>query len=171
VRQVYLSLGSNLGDRLAHLQTAIEKIHKPDFQITRISSVFETAPMDVRHQPVFLNIVVEAQASLFPMRMLHRMQKIELEMGRRRMAPKGPRVIDIDILLHGAFVVNTPTLQIPHPRMHERRFVLEPMAELASELRHPVTRSTIRQLLAATSRQFVRRTALRLDFPRGATEE
>jgi 2-amino-4-hydroxy-6-hydroxymethyldihydropteridine diphosphokinase len=165
VKKIYLSLGSNLGDRASALQTAVDKLHAPDLQILRISTVYETAPVDFKAQPDFLNIVLQADTSLFPLRLLHRVQTIEHEMGRKRLMPKGPRTIDIDILLHGPFVVETPNLQIPHPRMTERRFVLEPLHEIAPELRHPVTRQTVREMLAAAPYQFVRRTATFLRTP------
>ena len=171
MKQVYLSLGSNIGKRLAALQTAVDKLHKPDFQIARISSVYETAAVDYREQPDFLNIVVEAQTALFPMQLLHRTQRVEREMGRKRTVPKGPRVIDIDILLYGAAVVRSEKLQVPHPRMQDRRFVLAPMAELAGELRHPITRQSVREMLAATSDQLVRRTTLSVSLSGGGSEE
>ena len=106
--------------------------------------------MGLRTQPWFLNLVVEADTELFPVQLLEGLQSIEIRMGRRRLAAQGPRTIDIDILLYGAFRVSTPRLTIPHPRLAERRFVLEPMVELAPDLRHPVTRHTMRELLAST---------------------
>jgi 2-amino-4-hydroxy-6-hydroxymethyldihydropteridine diphosphokinase len=165
LKRVYLSLGSNLGDREGMLREAIQRLHRPDLRVTRVSRVYETAPVDVRAQPDFLNIVLEAETSLFPMRLLHRVAGIEREMGRRRLSFKGPRTIDIDILLFGPFVVGTPTLHVPHPRMAERRFVLQPLAELAPDLRHPVTRRTVRDMLAAAPAQTVRRTAIHLEPP------
>ena len=156
MKRVYLSLGSNMRNRLAALQTAVDKLHRPDLRITKISSVYETAPVDMKEQPDFLNIAVEAETSLFPMRLLRHIQNIERAMGRKRIVPKGPRVIDIDILLYGSSVVDTPQLQIPHPRMYDRRFVLEPLAEIATNLRH------LKELLAAAPHQLVRRTMLRV---------
>jgi 2-amino-4-hydroxy-6-hydroxymethyldihydropteridine diphosphokinase len=171
VTTVYLSLGSNLGDRLAALQTAVETLHKPDLLIKRVSSVYETAPVDLKEQPDFLNIAVEAETSLYPLRLLQRTQRIEREMGRKRTVSKGPRTLDIDILLHGSSVVNTTKLQIPHPRMNERRFVLTPLAEVAGELRHPVTRFSVAEMLAAAPHQLVRLTPLRIDLPGSGAEE
>jgi 2-amino-4-hydroxy-6-hydroxymethyldihydropteridine diphosphokinase len=165
VQRVFLSLGSNLGDRQAALQTAVDKLSRPDFHITKISSIYETAPVDFLAQPDFLNIVVEADTELFPMKLLQRIQRVEREMGRKRLISKGPRTLDIDILFHGPFVVDTPELQIPHPRLRERRFVLEPLVEIAPDLRHPVTRQTVREMLAAAPNQFVRRTPLLLALP------
>jgi 2-amino-4-hydroxy-6-hydroxymethyldihydropteridine diphosphokinase len=170
-KTVYLSLGSNTGEREKELQTAIEKLVAPDFEVRRISHVYETAPVDYKDQAHFLNCVVEARTAAFPMRLLARINAIETEMGRRRTIPKGPRNIDIDILLFGKFVVDTPKLVIPHAHMAERRFVLEPLVELAPDLRHPVTRQTIKEILAAAPHQFVRRTALRLTLPGRLPEE
>jgi len=166
LKRAYLSLGSNMGDRLAALQAAVDKLQSPDVSISRISSVYETAPVDLKEQPDFLNIIVEAETSLFPRQLLHRIQNIERELGRKRTIPKGPRVIDIDIVLYGSFVVDMPQLQIPHPRMQDRRFVLEPLTELAPELRHPVSRKRIRELLATASHDLVRPTAFRVLFTR-----
>lgn len=106
---------------------------------------------------MFLNQVIEAETDLFPRQLLARVGQIEREMGRKRAVANGPRVIDIDILLFGKFVVATGALEIPHPRMMERRFVLEPLAELAADLRHPVTKMTVREMLAKVGDQVVRK--------------
>jgi 2-amino-4-hydroxy-6-hydroxymethyldihydropteridine diphosphokinase len=156
-KTVYLALGSNTGDREAELRTAIRKLNSRDLQITRASSVYETAPMYKEDQPAFLNAVVEAETELFPMRLLLRIGNIEREMGRKRSLRNGPRNIDLDILLFGNAVVNTPSLHIPHPRMHERWFVLQPLAELAPDLRHPVLHKTVSELLSTVPRGGVRR--------------
>lgn len=165
---VYLSLGSNLGDREANLRSALRSLHRDDFRITRVSATYETAPMYITEQPEFLNIVAEAETSIFPMRALLRTTKIERDMGRRRVTPNGPRIIDIDILVFGRFVMDTPHLKLPHPRMCERRFVLEPLAELVPDLRHPVTNKTVRELLAAAPDQLLRIFAGRLTAPGGS---
>jgi 2-amino-4-hydroxy-6-hydroxymethyldihydropteridine diphosphokinase len=165
VRTVYLSLGSNIGDRQHNLQSAIDKLHGGDLRVKRISSVYETAAVDYTAQADFLNCVVEAETTLFPMRLLLRVERIEREMGRKRHIPKGPRNIDIDILLHGRSVVETNRLHIPHPRMDTRRFVLEPLTELAPDLRHPIHRRTMKEMLAAAPDQRVVRLILRLDVP------
>jgi 2-amino-4-hydroxy-6-hydroxymethyldihydropteridine diphosphokinase len=162
LKKAYLSLGSNLGDRELNLRRAIELLESEELRITRRSSVYETEPRDLRNQPWFLNAVVEVETSLFPLQLLHRVLKIEKEMGRRRKVSKGPRNIDIDILLFGSFVIFTSQLSVPHPRIEERRFVLEPLAELAPDLRHPVHRKTMRELLAATAGQIVRGTGIAL---------
>jgi 2-amino-4-hydroxy-6-hydroxymethyldihydropteridine diphosphokinase len=161
---VHLSLGSNVGDREESLRTAIRKLNRRDFRITRVSSVYETAALDYAGQPDFLNCVVEAESGLFPVRLLLRTHNIEREMGRKRLIPKGPRNIDIDILLLGRFVVDTPQLKIPHPRIEERRFVLEPLAELAPDLRHPVHGRSVREMLAAAPHQRVVKLMMNLDF-------
>jgi 2-amino-4-hydroxy-6-hydroxymethyldihydropteridine diphosphokinase len=156
VKTAYLSLGSNLDDRQANLRRALELLASPDIQIKRTSSLYETEPQDLHRQPWFLNLIAEVETTLFPLQLLGRIQKIEQELGRRRTVPKGPRTIDIDIVLFGNFIIETPRLQVPHPRMPARRFVLEPLAELAPELRHPVTRRTIREMLPATAGQVVK---------------
>lgn len=164
---VYLSLGSNMGDRQAALQAAIEKLHGPDFHIRRISSIYESAALDYTAQADFFNCVVEAETTLMPMRLLLRVQSVERDMGRRRQIAKGPRNIDVDILLHGPTVMDTAKLQIPHPRMQDRRFVLEPLAELSPELRLPLHRRTVKELLAAAPDQRIVRLPLRLSVPAG----
>jgi 2-amino-4-hydroxy-6-hydroxymethyldihydropteridine diphosphokinase len=156
LKTVYLSLGSNLGDRTAHLARAVALLEASDIRVARASSIYETEPRDVPDQPWFLNQVIEAQTTLYPRQLLARTQKIEREMGRTRTVDKGPRVMDIDILLYGESKVLTEALEIPHPRIADRRFVLEPLHELAPELRHPVTRKTIREMLRAVSNQAVR---------------
>lgn len=124
----------------------------------RVSSLYETEPVGLRGQPWFLNLVVEAETELFPVQLLDRLQQIEIRLGRRRTVPQGPRTIDIDILLYGSFRIQSERLTVPHPRLEQRRFVLEPLAELAPDLRHPVSHLTIRELLAATpDRSAVRR--------------
>ena len=162
MNKVYLSLGSNLGNREVALRTAIDLLRSPDFTVLRVSSVYETEPMDVPGQPWFLNLVLEAETSLFPRQLLARAARIERELGRRRTTPKGPRSIDIDILLYGRAVVDAPDLVIPHPRLAQRRFVLEPLAELAPELRHPATRRPVSEMLAAVRDQIVRRAAFQI---------
>jgi 2-amino-4-hydroxy-6-hydroxymethyldihydropteridine diphosphokinase len=157
VKTVYLSLGSNVGSREQMLQEALRLLAAPDLRLTRLSSVYETEPQDVKDQPWFLNLVAEAETDLFPMQLLARIHKIERQLGRKRTLAKGPRNIDIDILLFGNAVIDSASLVIPHPRMAERRFVLEPLVELAPDLRHPLLKRTIKELLAATVGQIVRR--------------
>jgi len=126
------------------------------------SSVYETEPQELRNQAWFLNLVAQSETTLFPVQLLHLVKRIERELGRKRTVAKGPRTIDIDILLFGRFVVQTAQLEVPHPRMHLRRFVLAPLAEIAPEVRHPVLRKTARELLAGLSGQEVSRTDIKL---------
>ncbi|HUE24687.1 MAG TPA: 2-amino-4-hydroxy-6-hydroxymethyldihydropteridine diphosphokinase [Bryobacteraceae bacterium] len=157
MKTVYLGLGSNLGDREAMLQAALRALESPRLHVRRVSPIYETEPMDVPGQHWFLNLVAEAETDLFPLQLLQRTSKIETQLGRRRLAPKGPRNIDIDILLYGNAVVTTAALELPHPRFRGRRFVLAPLADLAPELRDPVTRKTVRALLEELRGQAVRK--------------
>jgi len=156
LKQAFLSLGSNLGDREAHLLKALDRLEAAGIHILSRSSIYETEPQDLPNQPWFLNMVVEVETELFPRLLLARAQAIELGMGRKREVSKGPRPIDIDILLFGNYVIRTRELQVPHPRMCQRRFVLEPLTELAPELRHPVTGKTVREMLSETQAQIVK---------------
>jgi 2-amino-4-hydroxy-6-hydroxymethyldihydropteridine diphosphokinase len=157
VKTVYLALGSNIGGRESHLRAAIENMASAGIRVVRESPIYETEPVGYTAQRWFLNMVVEAETALFPMQLLTRIGKIERALGRVRTIPNGPRTIDIDILLYGRAVVRTPRLEIPHPRMHERRFVLAPLADLAPDLRHSVSRKTVRQMLNEAPPQAVRR--------------
>jgi 2-amino-4-hydroxy-6-hydroxymethyldihydropteridine diphosphokinase len=145
-----------MGDREANLRAAIQSISAAGITVLRESPIYETEPVGYTGQRWFLNMVVEAETALFPMQLLTRTAKIERALGRVRTILNGPRTIDIDILLYGDAVVRTPRLEIPHPRMHERRFVLAPLADLAPGLRHPVLRKTVRQLLDAAPPQTIR---------------
>ena len=120
------------------------------------SRIYETEPVDYVEQAWFLNQVVEAETTLFPMQLLARVGRVERDLGRKRTVRKGPRTIDIDILFYGAAVVETRRLEIPHPRIAERRFVLVPLAELVPDLRHPVTHRTVRQMLESAPPAVVR---------------
>lgn len=150
---VYLSLGSNIGDRKLALETAIHRLQAKDLRILRVSSIYETAAIENMAQADFLNCAVEAETELLSVSLLQRVARIEREMGRKRVIAKGPRTIDIDILFYGSAVIDMPRLQIPHPGIATRRFVLEPLAELAPDLRHPVLMRTIRELRDAAPRQ------------------
>ena len=156
MKKVYLSLGSNIGNREKNLQDAVDRLSSANLRVLRISSVYETEPMDRRDQPWFLNLVAEAETSLYPLQLLQRTQRVEMDLGRKRLAAKGPRTIDIDILLYGNSVIHSAPLEVPHPRLSERRFVLEPLAELAPDLRHPLSRRMVRGVLAAIGGQTVR---------------
>jgi 2-amino-4-hydroxy-6-hydroxymethyldihydropteridine diphosphokinase len=156
--QIYLSLGSNLGDRLAELRAAAGELSASGIRAKRISSVYETEPVEYLDQPGFLNCVVEAETNFSPPALLDAVGAIETKMGRERAIPKGPRSIDLDILLYNSESIATPQLQIPHPRLHLRRFVLAPLAEIAPNLTHSAWRGTVAQLLAAVEdRSEVRR--------------
>jgi 2-amino-4-hydroxy-6-hydroxymethyldihydropteridine diphosphokinase len=147
-KTAYLSLGSNLGDRAANLQEAIRRLGELG-SVQAISRFYETEPVEVeRQQPWFLNCALKLETELMPRPLLARTLALELAMGRRRTEKKGPRTIDIDIVLFGDAVVAAPELSIPHPAMQHRRFVLEPLAEIAPEARHPVLKCTVRELLA-----------------------
>ena len=154
-KTVYLSLGSNIGDRAANLQLALDRLAAPDLRVVRISPTYETEPVEYPAQRWFLNLAAEVETELFPMRLLLRIGRVERALGRVRTIPKGPRTIDIDILFYGRAMVRTAKLEIPHPRIAERRFVLAPLADLAPDLRHPVTRKTIREMLEAAPKQSV----------------
>jgi 2-amino-4-hydroxy-6-hydroxymethyldihydropteridine diphosphokinase len=156
-KTVYLGLGSNVGDRGGNLRRALEQLEAPDLRIVRASPVYETEPVDYTDQPWFLNQIAEAETELFPMQLISRVGRAERALGRVRGIPKGPRIIDIDILFFGRAVVRTAKLQIPHPGIAERRFVLVPFADLAPDLRHPVTRKTVREMLEAAPPHKVRR--------------
>ena len=134
----------------------MERLEAAGIHILRRSSIYETEPQDLLDQPWFLNIVVEVETELFPRLLLARAQAIEIGMGRRRDLPKGPRPIDIDILLFGSFVIGSRELEVPHPRMRDRRFVLEPLAELAPGLRHPANGKTVREMLSEVQTQIVK---------------
>ena len=131
---IYLALGSNLGDREALLNEAIERLRVEQIETVRRSTIIETAPAYVLDQPPFLNMVIEAQTEQFAFELLNRIQKVETEMGRLKTIDKGPRNIDIDILYFDELTLQTPHLTLPHPLIHERPFVLIPLAELRTGL-------------------------------------
>jgi 2-amino-4-hydroxy-6-hydroxymethyldihydropteridine diphosphokinase len=156
MKTVYLALGSNLGDRELNLEQAIRLMAAEGIEIVRLSSIYETAPVGLEDQPWFLNQVVEAKTGLFPRQLLHAIQRVESELGRKRTVVNGPRTIDIDILIYGGAVMSSDELTIPHPRMADRRFVLEPLAEIAPQLKHPLSKRRMTELLAATKSQALR---------------
>ena len=144
----YLSLGSNLGDRAANLQEAIRRLGDIG-KVRKVSSFYETEPVEFTEQPWFLNCAVDMETEKSAHELLREMLAIEQAMGRQRTQPKGPRLIDLDILLYGDEAIRDESLTVPHPSMHERRFVLEPLAEIAPEARHPLLKKSVSEMLEA----------------------
>lgn len=147
-RAAYLSLGSNVGERAEQIARAIAALNEAGVRVVRQSSLYRTEPVDFEVQSWFLNCVVVAETELMPRQLLRAVRQVEQELGRRKLVRRGPRAIDIDILLYGANRITAPDLEIPHPRMAERRFVLAPLAEIAPTLRHPALKKTVVELLA-----------------------
>jgi len=144
---VYLSLGSNAGDRLDNLRRACAALAARGIRLRRASSVYETEPVDMREQTWFLNCVIEVETSLPPLRLLYEIEQIEAELGRQRLQLKGPRTIDLDILLYGDRVIREENLVVPHPELHKRRFVLVPLREIAPSLKLPLFGRTVEELV------------------------
>ena len=142
---VYLSLGSNLGDREANIRAAIEKLGEFG-NVVAVSSFYETEPVEVTAQPWFLNCAIKFDTEKMPRQLISAILALEQSMGRQRKQQKGPRTIDIDILFFGSSVIEIPSLTVPHPHLHERRFVLEPLAEIAPDVRHPIFKRSVREL-------------------------
>ena len=147
---IYLSLGSNVGDRADNLRRAIAALEDAGTRVQKISSIYETEPVDLREQPWFLNCVVKAATELPAAELLKKLRQIEAAMGSKKIVAKGPRLIDLDILLYGDESIDTPELQVPHPRMRLRRFVLVPLAEIAPGVRHPAWDTNAEGLLERT---------------------
>lgn len=144
-KTIYLSLGSNVGDRVANLRAAIEKLREMG-TVETVSAFYETEPVETGPQPWFLNCAIKMETEKMPRQLISAVLALEQSMGRQRRQEKAPRTIDIDVLLFGNSVIELPALTVPHPRFHERRFVLEPLAEIAPDVRHPVFKRTIREL-------------------------
>src|SRR4029077_4811582 len=144
-KRVYLSLGSNVGDREGNLRAAVELLQTIG-TVSALSSLYETEPVEFTEQPWILNCPAILETEKMPRQLLKALLDVERDMGRRRVQNKGPRTIDIDILLFGGSVVKTKGLTIPHPALHQRRFVLEPLTEIAPDVSHPVLKKTIREL-------------------------
>ena len=147
---IYLSLGSNMGHREQYIAGAMEALGACGVRVVQKSSLYETEPVETTSKEWFLNCVVKAETDLLPPQLMHTLLDIERALGRRRRVLRGPRFIDMDILFYEDRVMSSKQLEIPHPRMAERRFVLVPFAEIAPEARHPVFKKTIAELLADT---------------------
>jgi 2-amino-4-hydroxy-6-hydroxymethyldihydropteridine diphosphokinase len=134
---VYIALGSNVGEREANLREAVRRLSQSAVKVTKLSSIYETEPVDYLDQAWFLNLVLEGRTHLSASQLLASLRKIEADMGSSKPFAKGPRLIDLDILLYDNDTIDTPELQVPHPRMVLRNFVLAPLAEIAPSLQHP----------------------------------
>ncbi|MEK7795248.1 MAG: 2-amino-4-hydroxy-6-hydroxymethyldihydropteridine diphosphokinase [Candidatus Hydrogenedentota bacterium] len=152
--RVFLGLGSNLGERALHLRAAVRQIAGIEGVLVRaVSPVYETAPVGLTGQPVFLNAVVEIETTLEPVELLKAVKELERGLGRGSGVRWGPREIDIDILLWGERVIDVDGLRIPHPRLHERRFALAPLADIGPEVIDPESARTVAELAAALEAQ------------------
>ena len=153
---VYIALGTNLGQRLDNLRAAIEAL-TPDVRVLAESHVYETPPWGYEDQPAFLNMVVKVGTDLEPEPLLKFLKRLEVELGRELNFRWGPRLIDLDILFYDDLTLDTPPLVIPHPRLHERAFVLVPLADVAPDLIHPVLQQSVSDLLAEIDTQGIAR--------------
>ena len=144
---VYLALGSNLGDRRANLKDAIAAL-PPQMEVNAKSSVYETPPWGYEDQPKFLNQVIKAKTYLDAEPLLKHLKRLEVALGRKESFPNGPRLIDMDILFYDDLVLNTAALSIPHPRLHERGFVLLPLMDINPDLVHPINKKSVREMAA-----------------------
>ncbi|PZA05903.1 MULTISPECIES: 2-amino-4-hydroxy-6-hydroxymethyldihydropteridine diphosphokinase [unclassified Meiothermus] len=155
--KAYIALGSNLGDRAGYLLLALSRLsHLPRTRLSRLSQVYQTDPVGPPGQGPYLNMVAEVEAGLEPQALLQALLEIEKSLGRERTARWGPRTLDLDLLLYGQEVIETPGLILPHPRLHERAFVLAPLCDLIPEARHPSLGMTYREWLERVDSKGVR---------------
>ncbi len=153
---IYLSLGSNLGDKKENLQKALEELKKGYITVKKISSFYKTQPVGLKEQPDFFNIVIKAETSLSPDELLRSILNIEKKMGRKRKKKYGPRIIDIDILLYNDLIIKKKGLNIPHPAMHERNFVLIPLKEIEPQLTHPELKKNISEFIRGNKEKVIK---------------
>ncbi|MDO8282149.1 MAG: 2-amino-4-hydroxy-6-hydroxymethyldihydropteridine diphosphokinase [Thermodesulfovibrionia bacterium] len=146
--KAYIGIGSNLGNREENCMKAVSLLRDNGIKVTKLSSMIETEPWGLEGQPKFINMAVEAETALSPQELLKLLKEIESEIGREPAERWGPRIIDLDILLYDALVLKTPELEIPHPHIAEREFVLKPLSEIAPEKIHPVLKKSISELLS-----------------------
>ncbi len=149
---VYIGIGSNLGSREANCKKAINLLEEMGIKVLKLSSLIETEPWGVKEQPRFINMAIEAETALEPEDLLNILKTVEAETGRRPGTHWGPRDIDLDILFYGSMVIKTDRLEIPHPGIAERDFVLKPLAEIAPDKVHPVLQKSVKVLLAELSK-------------------
>ena len=156
ISNAYVSLGSNLGDRAGNLLLAVRGMMEAGLEVTRLSAIYETEAVETFAQPAFLNMVAELRGSTLPApeQVMARLLRIEYALGRTREVSMGPRTIDLDLLLYRDELRSTQFLILPHPRFHQRRFVLEPLNQIAPRLVHPTLHQTISELLANVADQF-----------------
>ena len=147
---VYLALGSNLGDRQENLRTAIASL-SPQMEVKAKSHIYETPPWGYENQPKFYNQAIKAETYVPPEPLLKHLKRLEIALGRQASFPNGPRLIDLDLLFYDDLILSTSVLTLPHPRLHERGFVLLPLMDIAPGLVHPVLKKSIRELAASAN--------------------
>jgi len=143
---IYIALGTNIGDRLANLRVALNAF-APQIKVLKESHIYETPPWGYEDQPAFLNMVIRAETDLEPEALLEFLKQLEVQLGRESSVRWGPRLIDLDILFYDDLVIDTPPLVIPHPRLHERAFVLVPLTDVAADVVHPILGEFVWELM------------------------